>query len=742
MDLASGKDALEVGVAFGKKALTAAVSTAAQGLFNGVGTAGMKAAEVSKTGLIAKAVDKAASKGVDAVGTKIIETGLKAVQTMATGTINSAVNAVTYKIDPDTGKGNFGFDGGAFKSGVASAAVSAGASIVQTITAGALGYINNNTVNTHEGFSLANKINAGDFANFVGGIAGEAVNYAHSGTFNLNVLRLKSENIDTGLLELHLGQDGATMNIGTGGVDASLGTVGNALKGAAVLGTNALVSIYETATDRKDIAEMLRSQYGYGDAKQKAQLFSIITGMTALNLGGNVEYDGLTEKKGLRREVTLAGYHEGMSVNEQLQLGIVLGHEAYRDGIMDKNNEAETVQAVKGHTEMGVRMVQDGKFSVLTESLVKDINAYFNENGGFAEYAGANYDSSADYLALVTRSDGTHWYESDGKKDLTITSQAIGEDGEWETVRTKTVEMPGSASEAETLVMALGEKRVDELLRKSGIVNFESLGTEEKAELILQIYSKDYSGVTHSDTPLNGYINGVVNSKGGLDMFVATATLTRFELSYSAVQGLGIDPTAKNNKALDMLTFTKDYINGNKPTEAITLSRVQSVDVYSTVLVSQKNEDGTPAEPTKDESRHQPTGITVSEQELEGNTVISDFSLRVTDGKMSSGADKVMIIHNAYALNGRFIDKNGENETTGGGPWLIHDSTYQVSDGCFILPGGTAGLLKDAMKTWGLKAGDEVTGKLSDWSNYRRSESSVPFVYDKNFNPMVRTLYW
>jgi hypothetical protein len=181
----------------------------------------MKAADISKTGLIAKA----AAKGTDAAGSKIIETGLRAVQTMATGTINSAVNAVTYSAD-----GGWGFDSDGFKSGVASAAVSAGASVVQTITAGVLGSVNNSTVNTHEGFSAANKINAGDFANFVGGIAGEAVNYAYSGTFNLNVLRLKSGDIDTGLLELRLGKDGVTVNIGTGGADASLGTVAGVLR--------------------------------------------------------------------------------------------------------------------------------------------------------------------------------------------------------------------------------------------------------------------------------------------------------------------------------------------------------------------------------------------------------------------------------------------------------------------------------------------------------------------------------
>jgi hypothetical protein len=213
-------------------------------------------------------------------------------------------------------------------------------------------------------------------------------------------LRLKSGDIDTGLLELHLGKDGATMNIGTSGADASLGTVGSALKGAAVLGTNALASVFETAADRKDIAETLRSQYGYGygDAKQKLQLFGIALGLTALNLEDAAKYDAVTKKKGLRREVTLAGYREGMSVDEQLQLGIDLGHEAYRNGIKNEDNEAETVEAVKAHTEMGIRMVQDGKVSVLTESLVKDINAYFDKDGDFAAYVEANYDSSADYM--------------------------------------------------------------------------------------------------------------------------------------------------------------------------------------------------------------------------------------------------------------------------------------------------------------------------------------------------------
>jgi hypothetical protein len=224
---------------------------------------------------------------------------------------------------------------------------------------------------------------------------------------------------------------------------------------------------------------------------------------------------------------------------------------------------------------------------------------------------------------------------------------------------------------------------------------------------------------------LNGYINGVVNSRGGFDAFVVTATLVRSGLSYTATQGLGIVPTAENNKALDMLIFAKDYINSKKSTQTFGMLNIQSVDVYGTVLVhpeKKTNEDGTPAEPTKDESRHQPTGITVGKQELEGNTVVSDFSLRVTDGKTSHGDNKVMIIHNAYALNDRFIDKNGLNETTGGGAWLIHDSKFQVSDGCFITRKDAVLRLQEVLQKWGLKVGDEVSGKLVDKSVYRKTK--------------------
>jgi hypothetical protein len=490
-------------------------------------------------------------------------------------------------------------------------------------------------------------------------------------------------------------------------MDASLGTVANALKGAAVLGTNGLVSIYETVTDRKGAGEILRAQYGYGDWKQKLQLFGIVTGAVGLNLEESAEFDAKTEKKGLRRVVTLAGYHDGMSVEEQLQMGIVLGHEAYRNGTEDENNGAETVAAVKGHTEMGARMVKDGKYAVLTRSLVDDLNAYFDKSADFAEYAGGKYDASADYLKLITRSDGMSWFEPDGRKDLTITSLATNAEGQWETVGTKTEEMPETWSEAETLAFTLGEERVNELLKQRGISMTDG-SMEEKGRALLAQYKTTSKRLTFSDTPLNGYVNVIADlEKLQVEASVTTATLFRYELSYSAVQGLGKYPTAENNKALDVLVFAKDYINSNKQTETLISSHVQSVDVYG-------NEE------PRGDNRHQATGMFVNGKELEGNTVVSDFSLRVANGKTELDNEKVMVIHNALALNGRFIDKTGNNTETGGGAWLVHDSQFQVSDGCFILPTNEILRLREALKKWGLENGDEITGKLVDYSGYKK----------------------
>jgi len=70
--------------------------------------------------------------------------------------------------------------------------------------------------------------------NTLGSLAGQGVNFALTGDFALNVLNmsdLTGGKLKNGLLELHLGRNGATMNIGMGGADVSLGTIAASMSG-------------------------------------------------------------------------------------------------------------------------------------------------------------------------------------------------------------------------------------------------------------------------------------------------------------------------------------------------------------------------------------------------------------------------------------------------------------------------------------------------------------------------------
>jgi hypothetical protein len=84
-----------------------------------------------------------------------------------------------------------------------------------------------------------------------------------------------------------------------------------------------------------------------------------------------------------------------------------LGHEAYRNGVVDRNNEAETVEAVKGHTEMADRMRSAG-YSFNAGGVVgTDLAAYdyarsVGDMSIMDAYADMFYNSDGDYLDLIS----------------------------------------------------------------------------------------------------------------------------------------------------------------------------------------------------------------------------------------------------------------------------------------------------------------------------------------------------
>ena len=221
------------------------------------------------------------------------------------------------------------------------------------------------------------------------------------GDFTLNVLNLSlltGGAANSGLLELNLGRGGASMNFGTGGANVSIDNIASVMQGAQVWSVNN--QIRNHAANNNFYAQVaMRSLHGFGDPSQQQLLRDILSGDVEIRVGAEGTHIAETVLEDGRRviHITNAGYRPDMSVEEQMILGVILGHEAHRDGIVTADNYLETRQAVRAHTEMALRMIGDGQVLALNDNLINTIIAYSLGNDFFNAYVDMFFDSSADY---------------------------------------------------------------------------------------------------------------------------------------------------------------------------------------------------------------------------------------------------------------------------------------------------------------------------------------------------------
>ncbi|MGA2976183.1 MAG: hypothetical protein ABSF77_12805 [Spirochaetia bacterium] len=393
-----GKNALSSALTFGMGELGSAVSTALQ-----------------------------ATGGIGGVIANTMWTGAKSVMTnLGQGLISS----VTY-----TSGGSFGFDSAAITQAVVGQDALAGylGSMASMATSGVLA---GNLV----GFSALNQRDVMSVANLAGGIVNSGIKYGMTGETTLNVLNFAdlSGNRDwnTGLVEMHLGgSEGFSTNLGIGGTDVSLGTIARAVQGMGTFVKQQEIRWYD-ATGRVNIAQgynenreagtLLRESYSFGDAQAKVQLDRLLSGQDMLRVGyiGN---EGETVVQDGARAVNLATLGMSGDINSQLAAGIVLGHEAYRNGIDNGivGQQWETAAAVLGHTEMALRVAQEYgvEFIAGNENLAQDAKTYLAGAAAFASYVGAAYDSSADYWKVIKHKNGTLTMEDDGSNDVTVVDE-------------------------------------------------------------------------------------------------------------------------------------------------------------------------------------------------------------------------------------------------------------------------------------------------------------------------------
>ena len=157
----------------------------------------------------------------------------------------------------------------------------------------------------------------------------------------------------------------------------------------------------------KELSDTVWNNYVYGDWTQENTSARLASGLDQLELVGQAGFTARTTSNGVGgRLIQLV--NSGNSYNS----AIALGHESYRDGIIGTAEQqgSETLAATTAHTQMALRMLDDGKAVQMTENLDMDITAYklsqhLGDESIFAGYVAGNYDASADYWKLMKNGD-------------------------------------------------------------------------------------------------------------------------------------------------------------------------------------------------------------------------------------------------------------------------------------------------------------------------------------------------
>ena len=152
--------------------------------------------------------------------------------------------------------------------------------------------------------------------------------------------------------------------------------------------------------------------YVHGDFTQENTAMRIASGKDELIF---VDKDfGLDEKGRIRLGETTRSSGGGRiisitDIGDIDTMSVTLGHEAYRNGVVDVNNKEETRAAVIAHTKMAASMREEG--TSFGGNVALDLAVYdYARSVGNMEimnlYADALYDSSGDFWTLT----------ADGKK--------------------------------------------------------------------------------------------------------------------------------------------------------------------------------------------------------------------------------------------------------------------------------------------------------------------------------------
>jgi hypothetical protein len=343
------------------------------------------------------------------------KTAFNGVQSFSTAAATGAVNSITY-----THGNGFGFDLDGYTEGLwgKNALASYAGGMAGTFVSGMLdaGGLGKEVLGRGE---LAGKVVGYEnvwgfmpgqigqmqaFNQFAGSMANAGVQWMMSGSTTLNILNTRDfgAGFSHGLLEMRLGgEKGLGFAIGGGGLDMSAGAIGGALAGLDMYRMNHdIMSLAANGVggnaSAAEKAAALRALYSAGDQAGQMTFARIMNGTDSLTIGNDIFANPgvrgytMADRSGGRNIFASSG---GNDMFSWLSTGVTLQHEAYRNGIVDGNNVAETIDAVRGHTAMALRLKEVYGSSFISDDtqLAKDVGAYL-----YSQYRGVSFD---DYVA-------------------------------------------------------------------------------------------------------------------------------------------------------------------------------------------------------------------------------------------------------------------------------------------------------------------------------------------------------
>ncbi|MEW5815378.1 MAG: hypothetical protein AB1798_08315, partial [Spirochaetota bacterium] len=399
----------------------------------------------------------------------------------------------------------------------------------------------------------------------------------------------------TGLLEWKITSGSSSLNLGMGGMDLG-GSLYNLGKTGVLFDA---IGKY-AKENNKNTQALFKTAYGYGDLSAEDTVWRLLSGKDRLHLGlagaaGETELD-----RGGGRSIFIGDY--GDRQEDMLREALTLQHEAHRNGIDDGilGQKAETYRAAKAHTEIAMRLLGKHGVGFLDGNLINDINHYLQGSKVFAGYAGANYDSSADYWRL-TKDGKIEW---DGKLDLSDWNGNLLIEDTTESMSRSLVRYIGLDRAQEILKKDLSDldlyddqtlkdvtgytrQQLKALGAASKISVYETLALEQKQKLAGEALMKG-EGMKWTNRWENGegrsfmltekevegqiYMSDTLLKNGEYEKFTVSADVWRHTNSYRGKIGDG------KNQRLDEVLFMKRDLDGNVISQMM-VNKVQTVDI-------------------------------------------------------------------------------------------------------------------------------------------------------------------